>query len=63
MKDDIETKKLVDFDHDVTKYSTWLCDKRGSILKEEGEGFSKYLRSLFRAYQSSNNEKKLDAVA
>ena len=63
LKDDIETKQLSDFDHDVIKYNTWFCDTREEILKEEGEGFSEYLRSLFRAYQTSHNQDFLDAIA
>ena len=63
LKDEIERKKLADFDHDVIKYNTWFCDTREEIMKEEGEGFSEYLRSLFRAYQSSDNKEFLDAIA
>ena len=63
LKDEIESKKLADFDHDVIRYNTWFCDTREEIMKEEGEGFSEYLRSLFRAYQSSDNQEFLDAIA
>ena len=63
LKDDIETKKLSDFDHDIIRYNTWFCDTRESITKEEGEGYTEYLRSLFRAYQTSNNQEFLDSVA
>ena len=63
LKEDIETKKLSDFNHDVIKYNTWFCDTRESIMKEEGPGFSEYLRSLFRAYQTSNNQEFFDAGA
>ena len=63
LKDEIESKKLADFDHNVTKYNTWFTDTREEIMKEEDEGFPEYLRSLFRAYQTSHNQEFLDAVA
>ena len=33
------------------------------IIKEKGNGYSKYLRLLFRAYLTSNNEEFTDAVS
>jgi len=32
------------------------------ILKEEGEGYTEYLRSMFRAYLASDSTKIVDAI-
>ena len=55
LKDEIETRTLAEFDHDVIKYNTWFSDTREKIVREEGDGYNEYLRSLFRAYRTSNN--------
>jgi hypothetical protein len=62
-KDELETKKLSDFDNNVTKYNTWFDDTREHITKEEGEGYTEYLRALFRAYLTSTNKEFVDSIA
>ena len=49
LKDDIEGKTLKDFDNDVTRYNSWLTDTRDQIIREEGDGYNEYMRSLFSA--------------
>ena len=49
-------------DHDVVKYNSWFEDMREKITKEEGDGYSEYLRSLFRAYLTSKNQAFLEAI-
>ena len=63
LKDDIETKTLDDFDHDVVKFNTWFCDTRDLIIRDEGNKYDEYLRSLFRAYQVSDQPEFCDTIA
>ena len=63
LKDEIETKTLDDFDHDVVKFNSWFCDTRDLIIREEGDKYDEYLRSLFRAYQVSNQEELRETIA
>ena len=63
LKDEIETKTLDDFDHDVVKFNTWFCDTRDLIIRDEGDKYDEYLRSLFRAYQASNQPEFSDTIA
>ena len=63
LKDDIESKTLKDFDNDVTRYNSWFTDTRDQIIREEGDGYNEYMRSLFRAYRTSPNEDFRDAIA
>ena len=63
LKDEIERKTIKDFGNDVTKYNSWFVDTRAQIVREEGEGYSESLRSLFRAYRASPNEDFKDAIA
>ena len=44
------------------KYNTWFEDTRYAIIKEEGPGYNEYLRSMFRAYISREDEEFLDAI-
>ena len=63
LKDAIETKTLADFDHDVVKFNTWFCDTRDLNIRDEGGGYDEYLRSLFRAYQVSDQQEFKDTIA
>ena len=63
LKDDIENKTLEDFNDDVTKYNSWFTDTRDQIIREEGEGYNEYTRSLFKAYRKSSNEDFREAIA
>ena len=47
LKEKLERATLQDFNHDVMKYNTWFENMREEITKEEGEGYSEYLRSMF----------------
>ena len=62
LKGDIEKKEMRDFGNDVSKFNTWLEDTRRSIIGEEGEGYNKYLRQLFRAYLNCENKEFKKAV-
>ena len=59
MKGEIETAKLADFDHDVSKFHTWFQSQKKKIKKEEGEG--KY-NAYLRIYNTSNNDSFLQAI-
>ena len=63
LKDDIEAKTLADFKFSVTAYNTWFEDTREKIVKEEGNGYNEYMRSLFRAYLTSSNDEFMDAIS
>ena len=62
LKDDIEDTKLSEFDNNIVKYNTWFEETRDNIIKEEGDGYNEYLRLMFRAYLSCDNEEFLDAI-
>ena len=63
LKGEIETAKLADFDHDVSRFHTWFQSQKKKIKKEEGEGkYNEYLRQLFRIYNTSNNNSFLQAI-
>eukprot|EP00957_Ditylum_brightwellii_P107188 8178288-Ditylum_brightwellii.AAC.1 len=52
-----------DFDHNVKKFNTWFSDKRNLIVKEVNEdGYTKYLRCLFKTYLMAVDPKFLGAV-
>ena len=61
-KDELETKKLADFDNDVTTYNTWYEDTRDHTTKEKGEGYAEYLRASFRTYLTSSNKEFADSI-
>ena len=63
LKDDIENKSLKDFGEDVSKYNSWFTDTREQTIREEGEGYNEYTRSLFRAYRTSSNDDFREAIA
>ena len=62
LKDDLETKTVVNFGFNVVRYNIWFLDKRTKITKEEGEGYTEYLRSLFRGYLAAKNEELLQTI-
>ena len=62
LKDEIETRTLAEFDHAVIKYITWFSDTCENIVRKEGDGYNEYLRSLFRAYRTSNNTEFNDSI-
>ena len=62
LKDEIEGTKLDQFEYNVIKYNTWFVDTRDAIIKEEGCGYNEYIRSMFRAYLSSNNDEFVEAI-
>eukprot|EP00957_Ditylum_brightwellii_P198649 15140442-Ditylum_brightwellii.AAC.1 len=52
-----------DFNHDVKKFNTWFSDKRNLIVKEVREdGYTKYLRCLFKTYLMAVDPEFLEAV-
>jgi len=63
LKDDIESTTPAKFDNDIIRYNTWFEDTREAIIEEEeGLGYNEYLRSLFRAYLTCNEDEFLDAI-
>ena len=63
LKEEIETAKLEDFDHDISHFHTWFQSQKKKIKKKEGEGkYNVYLRQLFRIYNTSNNNSFLQAI-
>ena len=58
LKDELETKKLVDFPNECVKaYNKWFTNKRDEIRKAEGGSeYNEYIRNLFKGYLSSTNE-------
>ena len=62
LKDDIEGTKVSAFDNDIVKYNTWFDDTRELIIKEEGDGYNEYLRSMFRAYLSCDDKEFADTI-
>ena len=62
LKDDIEGTKVSAFDNDIVQYNTWFDDTRELIIKEEGDGYNEYLRSMFRAYLSCDDKEFADTI-
>ena len=62
LKTKIEKRKLRDFDNDVVEYNYWVKETETSITAEEGEGYNKYLRQLFREYLTSDSEGFLEVI-
>eukprot|EP00957_Ditylum_brightwellii_P198531 15130629-Ditylum_brightwellii.AAC.1 len=63
LKDEIESAKIDDFDHDVKKFNTWFSDKRNLIVKGVNEdGYTEYLRCLFKTYLAAVDPEFLEAV-
>ena len=63
LKDEIENKTLADFGHNVIRYNTWFEDTRKEIVKEEGDGYNEYLRSLFKGYLTSNSTEFKETIS
>ena len=63
LKDKLETKIITDFNNDVITKITWFANPHDQIIKEEGNGYDEYIRSLFCPYIQCNNEEFVDAVA
>jgi len=56
-KEELETKKLCDFDNDIIKYNTWFDDVRTMIIRDEGpDKYNEYLRNIFRSYLTCTND-------
>ena len=62
LKDNIEKTKPLQFDNDIIKFNMWFKDTRSAIIKEAGEVYNEYLRSMFRAYLSCKDDESLDAI-
>ena len=62
IKDKIESKTISSFDNNVIKYNTWFSYKCTQIIKKERDGYNEYLRSLFRAYLTCNDNEFVDSV-
>jgi len=50
------------FDNIIIRYNTLFEDTRKQIIKEEGDGYNEYLRSMFRAYLECGNEEFADVI-
>eukprot|EP00957_Ditylum_brightwellii_P103737 7902719-Ditylum_brightwellii.AAC.1 len=63
LKDKIKSAKMDNFDHNVKKFNTWFSDKRNLIVKEAGKnGYTEYLRCLFKTYLTAVDSEFLEAV-
>ena len=62
LKDEIESKTVAEFRFNVVDYNTWFQDTHEEIKKEEGEGYSEYLRALFKGYLAVKNEEFLQTI-
>merc|ERR1740124_2039321 len=62
LKDEIKAMIAASFENNIVKYNTWFKDMRDRILKEEGEGYNKYLRSMFHVYLASDNTEFVDTI-
>jgi len=63
LSEELETKKVATFDHDVIRYNTWFEDIRSKIIRDEGAvKYNEYIRNSFRAYVTYNNAEFVDAV-
>ena len=62
LKDKIESKTISSFDNNVIKYNTWCSYKCTQIIKEERDVYNEYIRSLFRAYLTCNDNEFVDSV-
>ena len=62
LKDELESKTVADFGFNVIAYNTWFQDTKDEIIKEEGEGYNEYLRSLFRGYLAAKNEEFIQTI-
>eukprot|EP00957_Ditylum_brightwellii_P117712 8979281-Ditylum_brightwellii.AAC.1 len=63
LEDEIEPAKMDDFNHNVKKFNTWFSNKRNLIVKEVGkDGYTKYLRCLFKTYLTAVDPEFLEAV-
>ena len=53
---------LAEFGNNVVKFNTWFEDTMTEIINDEGEGYNKYHRQLFRVYLTCNDAKSNDSV-
>ena len=62
-KEELETKKLPEFDNDVVKYNTWFTDVRTMIIRDEGpDKYNEYLRNVFRSYLTCTDKEFIEVV-
>ena len=62
-KEELETKKLLEFDNDVVKFNTWFMDVRTMIIRDEGpDKYNEYLRNVFRSYLTCTDKEFIEVV-
>ena len=63
MKEEIESKTLLDFGNNVKGYNSWLLDTKKEIVRQEGTGkYNEYIRYAFKTYLTSTNEEFNEAI-
>eukprot|EP00957_Ditylum_brightwellii_P057940 4393003-Ditylum_brightwellii.AAC.1 len=54
---------LESFDQDIKVFNAWFTNKQIAIVKEVGtEGYTKYLRCLFKPYKTAKNKELLATI-
>lgn len=62
LKDEMETMKENRFDNAIVKYNMWFKDTRDKIIKDEGNEYTEYLCSMFKAYLSCSDTEFEDTI-
>ena len=63
LKDKLESKKMSEFGHDVSKYNQWLKETRAAIIQDEGAGlYNEYTKCVFKTYMTCNNAEFFEMV-
>ena len=56
LKDEVESKKMVEFGHDISKYNQYLKETRAVIIQDKGAGlYNEFARYVFKTYHTCNN--------
>eukprot|EP00957_Ditylum_brightwellii_P080297 6107416-Ditylum_brightwellii.AAC.1 len=64
LKDTLEAVTLDTFGHDIKAFNAWFTNKQTDIIKEVGtEGYTKYLRCLFKMYRTAVDKEFLVTIA
>ena len=63
LKEEIESRTLLDFENNVKGYNSWLLDTKKEIVRQEGTGkYNEYIRYAFKTYLTSTNEEFNEAI-
>lgn len=62
LKDQIEKGTLKSFGNDIIKYNDWTNGTHEQTIKEEGNGYSEYMGSMFKAYLACDHSEFSEMV-